>query len=81
VVHKWSQIPKKRPLVVQRYIAQPYLINGSKFDLRLYVFMSSVDPLRIYLYDDGLVRFASGKISAHIYYPYYVSTVAKHNII
>ncbi|XP_059476900.1 tubulin monoglutamylase TTLL4-like isoform X3 [Neocloeon triangulifer] len=63
VVHKWSQIPKKRPLVVQRYIAQPYLINGSKFDLRLYVFVSSVDPLRIYLYDDGLVRFASVKYS------------------
>lgn len=22
--------------------------------------MTSIDPLRIYLYDDGLVRFASG---------------------
>ncbi|KAF4520504.1 hypothetical protein B566_EDAN004827 [Ephemera danica] len=66
VVHKWSQIPKKRPLVVQRYIAQPYLINGSKFDLRLYVFVSSIDPLRIYLYDDGLVRFASVKYSSEM---------------
>ena len=30
VVNKWSQIPKTRPLVVQRYVARPYLINGDK---------------------------------------------------
>merc|ERR550519_102943 len=61
VVNKWSQIPKTRPLVVQRYVARPYLINETKFDLRLYVLVTSVNPLRIYLYDDGLVRFASNK--------------------
>ncbi|XP_063243169.1 tubulin monoglutamylase TTLL4-like isoform X3 [Bacillus rossius redtenbacheri] len=64
VVHRWAQIPKKKPLVVQKYIAQPYLINGSKFDLRLYVLVTSINPLRIYMYDDGLVRFASVKYSA-----------------
>nr|CAD7460643.1 unnamed protein product [Timema tahoe] len=64
VVHRWTQIPKKRPLVVQKYISQPYLINGSKFDLRLYVLVTSINPLRIFIYDDGLVRFASVKYSA-----------------
>jgi len=63
VINKWSQIPPTRPLVVQRYVARPYLINQTKFDLRLYVLVTSMNPLRIYLYDDGLVRFASNKYS------------------
>ncbi|XP_052124662.1 tubulin monoglutamylase TTLL4 isoform X2 [Frankliniella occidentalis] len=63
VIHRWGQIPKKRPLVVQKYVDRPYLINGCKFDLRLYILVTSMHPLRIYLYDDGLVRFASVKYS------------------
>jgi len=61
VINKWCQIPTARPLIVQRYVARPYLINETKFDLRLYVLVTSMNPLRIYLYDDGLVRFASNK--------------------
>ncbi|KAK1336645.1 hypothetical protein QTO34_002679 [Cnephaeus nilssonii] len=63
VIHKWSQLPKKRPLLVQRYLHKPYLISGSKFDLRIYVYVTCYDPLRIYLFSDGLVRFASCKYS------------------
>jgi len=60
VISKWAQIPKKMPVVVQRYIDNPYLINETKFDLRLYILITSINPLRLYLYDNGLVRFASG---------------------
>ncbi|XP_051998735.1 tubulin polyglutamylase TTLL4 [Xyrauchen texanus] len=63
VIHKWSQMPRKRPLLVQKYLHKPYLISGNKFDLRIYVYVTSYDPLRVYIFNDGLVRFASCKYS------------------
>ncbi|XP_037644936.1 tubulin polyglutamylase TTLL4 isoform X1 [Sebastes umbrosus] len=64
VIHRWSQLPRKRPLLVQKYLHKPYLISGNKFDLRIYVYVSCYDPLRIYIFSDGLVRFASCKYSS-----------------
>ncbi|XP_050388652.2 tubulin monoglutamylase TTLL4 [Patella vulgata] len=64
VIHKWNQIPRRRPVIVQRYLSRPYLINDSKFDMRIYVYVSCYDPLRIYIYEDGLARFASCKYSS-----------------
>ena len=48
-------------MVVQRYMHKPYLIDGFKFDLRLYVFVNGINPLRVYIFKDGLARFATVK--------------------
>ncbi len=45
--------------VVQRYLSKPYLIDGLKFDLRIYVLVAGVDPLKIFVYHQGLARFAT----------------------
>lgn len=52
-----DNIPRKS--LVAKYISNPHLINGRKYDLRLYVLITGFSPMKIYLYEEGLVRFAS----------------------
>lgn len=50
--------------VIQRYISNPFLIDGTKFDLRLYVLVTAWQPeLTAYIYTDGFGRFAMKKYS------------------
>jgi hypothetical protein len=59
VVEPPASMEKNNTYVVQKYIKHPALIDGHKFDFRIYVLVTSVvDPLTIFLYDDGLVRLA-----------------------
>ena len=49
-------------IIVQRYIDKPLLVNGFKFDLRLYVVICGFDPIHAYLADEGLARFCTVSI-------------------
>lgn len=35
---------------VQEFLQRPYLVDGHKFDIGVYVVLTSVDPLRVYWY-------------------------------
>jgi len=59
VLSNKSRVKCKPGYLVSHYISNPHLLNGRKYDLRLYVCVPSYDPLRIYLYKEGLVRFCS----------------------
>ncbi|XP_006750769.1 probable tubulin polyglutamylase TTLL2 [Leptonychotes weddellii] len=47
--------------VVQKYICNPLLVGRYKCDLRIYVCVTGFKPLTIYIYQEGLVRFATEK--------------------
>lgn len=56
-----ENIPLQDLSVVQEYLNNPYLIDGLKFDLRVYVLVTCCEPLKIYVHKEGLVRFATQK--------------------
>jgi hypothetical protein len=49
---------------VQEYIDKPFLVDGYKCDMRIYVLVTSCDPLRVFLYHDGLLRMGTEKYVA-----------------
>ena len=44
---------------MQKYLKNPLLLNGFKFDLRIYVLVTSVNPLEMFIYKQGFGRFST----------------------
>lgn len=44
---------------VQEYITNPLLLDSTKFDLRIYAILLSINPVSIYLSREGLARFCT----------------------
>ena len=49
---------KRHKYLVSRYVKDPLLINNKKFDMRAYILVTGMNPLRIYFYRDGYIKIA-----------------------
>ncbi|XP_047231149.1 tubulin polyglutamylase TTLL7 isoform X3 [Girardinichthys multiradiatus] len=61
LIRNCEKLPAQEHFIVQEYLDKPFLMEGYKFDLRIYILVTSCDPLRIFLYNDGLVRMGTEK--------------------
>ncbi|KAL1523589.1 hypothetical protein AB1Y20_018525 [Prymnesium parvum] len=56
--------PASASWVAQEYIDRPLLVDGFKFDMRIYVLITCIMPLRVYLFQDGIARLCTQKYSS-----------------
>ncbi len=59
VVTDIETVPSGARWMVQEYLSEPDLIDSRKYVLRLYVLITSIDPLQVYLYNEGFAKLAS----------------------
>jgi hypothetical protein len=45
--------------ILTKYISNPHLINKLKYDFRIYLLITGLAPLKLYLYKEGMIRFAT----------------------
>ena len=73
-IKKWSkdkagsqQVPHTKDVyIISKYIPDPLLIGGKKFDLRMYVLVTSYKPLKAYVHSQGFCRFCTVKYTASL---------------
>ena len=52
--------------LISKYISNPHLINKLKYDFRIYILVTGLAPLKIYLYKEGMIRFATKEYTLDI---------------
>lgn len=65
VINDIGDVSYSQPIVMQKYLMNPFLFRSYKFDLRLYVLVTAFSRLEAFIYSEGLARFASKPFSAN----------------
>ena len=63
-IHIFKSLEKEKKgryknFIISRYLSSPHLIDKKKYDMRIYVLLTGFQPLRIYLYKEGIIRRAA----------------------
>jgi len=59
MVREISDVTYGTPCVLQKYVGDTMLLDGYKFDLRVYVLVTSFSPLEAFVYEKGFARVSS----------------------
>ena len=69
LVKDYKSIPTiafQKPYIAQHYLEDPYVLDNKKFDLRIYVMVTSLgsgtggdDPITAFIADEGMARFCT----------------------
>ena len=59
VIGKKQNVPKRSGYLVSKYLSKPHLLRGYKYDMRIYIVVTCFEPLKAYIFKQGLVRLAT----------------------
>ncbi|KAL4510038.1 hypothetical protein ABPG72_010231 [Tetrahymena utriculariae] len=61
LVNDIAQVVYAEPVVVQKYMKDPLLLDGYKFDMRIYALITHMKPLEAFVYKEGFARLSTEK--------------------
>ena len=59
VINDVNQVSYGEIMIIQKYITNPLLLEGFKFDLRLYILITNFTPLEAFIYKEGFARMST----------------------
>jgi tubulin polyglutamylase TTLL5 len=63
LINRLEDVVFSEPVVLQRYVSNPFLVDGFKFDMRIYVLVTSINPLEAFIYREGFARLSTERYS------------------
>lgn len=74
----YIEVRRDLNMVAQVYQDDPLLMEGLKFDFRVYVCVTNLNPYTAYVFHDGLARFAT---QVHLFAHRYHLPIPKHSLL